>query len=157
MKTSAQLRQMISEKTAKAVAMAELAKSENRDLTAEEKADIDKMIGDNGDVHQLQADLNRAIRLEKTTQDMLNGRIDQNIVNPGNKPLIGDAMDDGYPVFAMERVKVPARAKQPRRSFSIRTKMLTFPVCTSPQSLTRERAKTLHVKKLKIWAFAFWT
>ena len=117
MKTSAQIRKEIEQKAAQAVAIAELAKSENRELTAEEKKDVDKLIGENGDTHQLQADLNRAIKLEQTMSKLLAGKIDQPLADRQGKPLIGDAMDDGYPIFAMDRVKVPAKAKAAKPKF----------------------------------------
>jgi hypothetical protein len=77
MKSVKELKEQIAEKVARASAIAQLAKNEKRDLTAEEVTEIDAIQGAGeakGQVGELTAQLERAEKLEQLTRSTLTNR-----------------------------------------------------------------------------------
>lgn len=71
MASSNKLREQIAAEVAKAQAIVSLAEVENRDLSAEEKTQVDALTGENGIVESLQKDLERQVRLEAKAKEIL--------------------------------------------------------------------------------------
>lgn len=78
MQSSEKLREQIASKIAEAQAIVAVAEQETRDLSAEEKTQIDNLTGENGVVDQLQKDLERVCRIEAKAKEIL-----------ANKPMPG--------------------------------------------------------------------
>ena len=71
MANSNKLREQIAAEVAKAQAIVSLAEVENRDLSTEEKTQIDALTGETGIVESLQKDLERQVRLEAKAKEIL--------------------------------------------------------------------------------------
>jgi HK97 family phage major capsid protein len=98
LKTVAELKAEIVSLADQVVAITEIAKQENREYTAEEKAEIDAINGTEGKpgkIDALQADLERASILDQKRREIANLRFNENRV------------DNGF----TSTVKVPAKAK----------------------------------------------
>lgn len=96
---SSDIRAAMADKSAQVQAIVELATAEERELTADEKAIVDKVqgIGDApGEIQALQQDLERAIRFESRVKEIANGLT----LEPSTEP-------DAHP----KAIVVPARAK----------------------------------------------
>lgn len=94
------MKQLLEERDAlhvRAVAIAELAKNENRELVAEEQSEIDAIISDNGKLAVLDKEISRAEKLEAIQKDLVKARV----ATQGVKPVVDDTV-----------IRVPAKAKR---------------------------------------------
>lgn len=97
---SSEIRAQIAEKTAQVQAIVELATSENRELTVEEAAAVDKIqgIGDQpGELAALNTQLERAIRLEARVREIASG--------------LGPKLGRPQPEQQLKKIVIPAKAK----------------------------------------------
>ncbi len=94
------MKQLLEERDAlhvRAVAIAELAKTESRELVAEEQSEIDAIISDNGKLAVLDKEIARAEKLEAIQKDLVKARV----ATQGVKPVVSDNV-----------IRVPATAKR---------------------------------------------
>jgi HK97 family phage major capsid protein len=111
MKNSKKLREEIAALTAKLEAIVAIASEENRELNADEQTEIDSIQGAGdkpGQVHDLQAQLERAIKLETLVSARLGGQLENHL--QGN----------GFSGNSEPVIRVPARARsgQALKAFS---------------------------------------
>lgn len=103
MKKSNEIRKLIAEKVAQVQAIVELATSEERELTAEEKATVDAIQGienNDGELQKLEVELERAVRIEARTSQIAASLAD----------TLGKPKDYEQPAN-IDNLRVPAKAR----------------------------------------------
>ena len=107
MKKSSEIRKMIAERVGQVEAIIDLATTEERELTNEEKKTIDAIqgIGDQqGEIAELENEYERAVRFEARCKEFAEKHAAD----------LGQPKEHESPVASLERVKVPARARATR-------------------------------------------
>lgn len=105
-KTVAQLREEIASLFDRAQAILNLAEEENRELTAEEAAEIDRINGEGGEIEKLKAALHRQERIEARQAEL--AAVRTGATSNRVMPQSGNAQIDA-PVS--ERIVIPARCR----------------------------------------------